>query len=61
MSWASVNLDPTAGVTLVPRVIRCGRCGVVKGRADGSARPGLCVDCRAVLPPAERVPWRVAA
>lgn len=56
-SWA----DPTAGVTLAPTILECPRCGVAKG-IKGKDRPGLCHDCRDVLPThADRAPWRVAA
>lgn len=55
MSWQPRFIDPTAGVTLVRRVI-CPRCGFDKGDPRG-ARRGLCHDCRAGLAPAERREW----
>lgn len=59
--WRPNNVDPTAGVPLYgANLVRCTRCGCVKGEKY-SARPGLCTDCRDVLPVADQIPWRVAA
>lgn len=55
-SWKPINADPTAGVSLATGFIYCTRCGVLKGK-KWDARPGLCVDCREVLTPAERRAW----
>jgi len=55
-AWTSVNVDPSAGVPLVPRVVRCPRCDVVKG-PKWSVRPGLCADCRETLTLDERKAW----
>lgn len=61
MTWPErVYADPTAGVTLAPKLLLCPRCGGVKGR-KGYDRPGLCADCRDVLSAAEREIWRRAA
>lgn len=54
--WANANNDPTAGVKLMPRMVTCPRCGVAKGR-PGYVRPGLCGDCREVVPRADRAAW----
>ena len=56
--WRWANADPSAGVRLMPRMIICPRCGVVKGRA-WSVRPGLCRDCREGLTLEERRAWAV--
>lgn len=58
--WQWANVDPSAGVRLMPRMLLCPRCGGVKGR-KGYDRPGLCVDCRDVLTNAEKAAWRAAA
>lgn len=50
------HVDPTAGVTLMPRRVACPRCGIDKGIA-GHARPGLCRPCRDTLAPVERLEW----
>lgn len=55
-TWEKASADPSAGVRLFPRVIKCSRCGVAKGRPY-YARPGLCRDCRDVVPVAERAAW----
>lgn len=60
MSYPSTrNVDPTAGVPLMPRRIRCPRCGFDKGVA-GHARPGLCSSCSSSLAPADRLEWAVS-
>lgn len=58
-TWEHVHVDPTAGVALWPRMLYCPRCGGVKGRAAHD-RPGLCTDCREVVPRAEWASWRPA-
>ncbi len=55
--WDYANRDPSAGVRLMPKMFRCPRCGVVKGRAS-EVRRTICVDCHDVLTPAERIEWR---
>lgn len=40
-----------------PKMFRCPRRGVVKGRAS-EVRRTICADCHDVLTPAERVEWR---
>ena len=55
--WKRAHDDPSAGVRLMPKMFRCPRCGVVKGRASG-VRCTICHDCRDVLTPAERIEWR---
>lgn len=52
---ARAIIDPSAGVTLAPRLELCPRCGVSKGKKS-NARPGLCRDCSEVLG-ADRVRW----
>lgn len=60
MTWPQeVYVDPTAGVTLAPKLLLCPRCGGVKGR-KGYDRPGLCPDCRDVLSEEEKAVWRRA-
>lgn len=54
--WDYANRDPSAGVRLAPRMLICPRCGIVKGRPH-KVRPGLCADCRDVVPRAERSAW----
>lgn len=55
-TWEKASVDPSAGVRLYPRLVKCIRCGVVKGRPK-SVRPGLCRDCRAGMPMSERAAW----
>ena len=55
MTWQP-RVDPTAGVTLMPRRTLCPRCGFDKG-VQGHARDGLCRTCRDGLTPAERLEW----
>lgn len=57
--WRYAAIDPSAGVTLMPRRIVCPRCGVDKGQR-GIARPGLCSDCSRPMTPADRALWNAA-
>lgn len=50
------HVDPTAGVTIMPRLEVCPRCGVAKGKR-GNARRGLCRDCADVVGPRDRGRW----
>lgn len=53
---AAWMIDPTAGVRLMPGLVYCPRCGVVKGRVQ-KVRRGLCADCRETMTPDERRAW----
>lgn len=52
-------IDPSAGVTLMPRREYCPRCGVDKGMKS-NARRGLCSDCSRPMTPADRALWNAA-
>lgn len=56
-AWVGANVDPTAGVVLMPAVVQCPRCGFEK-HGGVSARPGLCSPCSRPMTPAERAAWR---